>query len=133
MSDHLERLKAFLDAWPAKPVPGLEEADLIAEGVMAGDPDLYASDLNAAVAELKRLRAIVAEGNQRDRALALLLLRSGGQVEFTHSEQVSAPWHGHLISYPNLATGGLVLAYSADGETVGAAPQQPARDGGETT
>ena len=75
-----------------------------------------------AEARLAELEAIVAEGNQRDRALALLLLRSGGKVEFTQVEQAAAPSHGHLISYPNLATGGLVLAYSADGETVGAAP-----------
>lgn len=61
--DHLERLEAFLDAWPAEPIPGLEEADLIAEGVMAGDPDLYASDLRAAVEELGRLRAVIAEAD----------------------------------------------------------------------
>jgi len=88
------------------------------------------AERKALAAQIAELEAIVAEGNQRDRALALLLLRSGGKVEFSQVEQVTAPWHGQLISYPSLATGGLVLAYSADGETVGAAPQQPEPDGG---
>ena len=84
------------------------------------------ADRDALAARVAELEAIVAEGDQRSRALALLLIRNGGQVEFTQVEQVTAPQHGELISYPNPATGGLVLAYSADGETIGADPQQTA-------
>lgn len=129
MSGHLERLEAFCAGWEAH-----DTAHGCRSGYVTASPSpdhphgvsLDATDLRAAVDELKQARAQLAEGSQRDRALALLLLRSGGQVEFSHAERVSAPSHGQLISYPNLATGGLVLAYSEDGETIGAAPQQPA-------
>jgi len=87
-------------------------------GELAAECDILA----ARVAELE---AILAEGDQRDRALALLLLRDGGRVEFTEAERVAAPQHGQLVSHPNLATGGLVLAYSADGVTIGTAALSP--------
>jgi hypothetical protein len=119
-----EEVRTFLDALPPR-------IDIVADWTRGGVRNaLTAEALGAVLAErdalaarVAELEAVVAEGNQRARALALLLLRSGGQVEFTQVEQVTAPLHGHLISYPNLATGGLVLAYSADGETVGAAPE----------
>ena len=55
-TDHLTRVEAFLAAWPIEPIPGLDDADLIAQGVMAGDPDLTATTLAALVAEVKQLR-----------------------------------------------------------------------------
>jgi len=115
-------LAAVTVSWPDEQQPAEHDAlreQLAAATARAESATVLPERWRARLAELE---AIVAEGNQRDRALALLLLRSGGKVEFTQVEQATAPSHGHLISYPNLATGGLVLAYSADGETVGAAP-----------
>lgn len=91
-TDRLARARAFLDAWPVKPIPGLDDADLIAEGVMAGDPDLYASDLRAVLDELKQIRDEVERlRGERDRWLgqafasgwcdALAALRTPGWAE----------------------------------------------------
>jgi hypothetical protein len=95
----------------------------LAAGYWDRDTAQLLAEIDRLAARVAESDAIIAEGNQRDRALALLLLRNGGQVEFTETEQVTAPWHGHLISYPNLTTRGLVLAYSADGVTIGVAPE----------
>lgn len=112
--DYVERLRAMLNSDPDRFLSA-EEEDLLSA----------LDEIERLRVERKELEAVLAEGAQRDRALALLLLRSGGQVEFTLAERVSAPRDGELISYPNVATGGLVLAFQA----ADAVLQQPEHGG----
>lgn len=121
MSGHVERLKA----WLTRDTVNRPLRDRLCASYE--EAPLNRSDLRGALAELEQLRlrnekleAVLIEGSQRDRALALLLLRSGGQVEFTLAERVGAPQDGEFISYPNEATDGLVLAF----QVADAAPQQ---------
>lgn len=88
-------------------------AAVINLGTMATETRALQAEREQLTARVAQLETVLAEEYQRDRVLALLLLRLGGRVELTEAERVAAPRVGEFVSHENPVTRSLEVAFVA--------------------